>query len=203
MLVDVSMLIQESSVFRRGTPPVRIRSHLFHHESEGAYESVTLSLSVHTATHIDLVFPHRRIEPQRMIGAGKLIDVTPADRRDIQLSEIEHETEIEEGDFVLFRTGWSHFVNTEKYYDHPALSIRVIEWLISKKINAVGIDALGLGRGRNHGIYDRQLNSNGIFVIENLANLSAITRKKFRIYCFPLRIENVDAIPARVVIELP
>ena len=202
MLVDVSMLIQEGSVFRRGTLPVGIRSHSFYHESEGEYESVMLSLSVHTATHIDLVFPHGRIEPQRMIGTGKLIDVTPVGRQDIQLSEVEHEVEIEEGDFILLRTGWSRFINTEKYYDHPELSRSVIEWLISRKINAVGIDAPGLGRGRNHGTYDKQLNSNGIFVIENLTNLSAITQKKFRMYCFPLRIENVDAIPARVVIEL-
>ena len=202
MLVDVSMLILKGSVFRPGTPPVEILSHHFYHESEGAYESVMLSLSAHTATHVDLVFSGNRIDPGRMIGTGKLIDATEAPGGEIRLSSIEHQVEIEERDFVLFRTGWSHFVGTEKYYNHPQLSMDVIEWLISKKVNAVGIDALGLGRGRNHGVYDRLLNTSGIFVIENLTNLSAVTEKKFKTYCFPLKLENVDAIPARVLIEL-
>ena len=202
MLVDISMLIKEGSVFRPGTPPVEILSHKFYHESEGPYESVMLSLSVHTATHVDLVFLGNRIDTERMIGTGKLIDVADGLGSEIRLSHVESQVEIEERDFVLFRTGWSHFVNTGKYYNHPELSMDVIEWLISKKVNAIGIDALGLGRGANHGVYDRLLNTNGIFVIENLANLSAVTRKRFRTYCFPLKLENVDAIPARVVVEL-
>ena len=78
MLIDVSMLIKEGSVFRRGIPPDEVRRHKFYHESEGAYESVMLSLSVHTATHVDLVFLENRIAPRRMIGAGKLLDITKA-----------------------------------------------------------------------------------------------------------------------------
>ena len=202
MLIDVSMLIKEGSVFRRGTPPVEVGRHKFHHESEGAYESVLLSLSVHTATHVDLVSSENRIDPRRMIGAGKLLDITKASGGEIRLSQVEHQVEIEEGDFVFFRTDWSKFVDTDKYYDHPELSEDVVRWLISKKVNAVGIDALGLGRGARHGLFDRMLNENGIFVIENLTNLSAISVKKFRTYCFPLKLENVDAIPARVLIEL-
>lgn len=202
MLIDVSMLIKEGSVFRRGTPPVEVGQHKFYHESEGAYESVMLSLSVHTATHVDLVFIENRIAPQRMIGTGKLLDVKEVPGNEIQLSHVEHQVEIEEGDFVFFRTDWSKFVNTDKYYNHPELSADVVQWLISKKVNAVGIDALGLGRGAKHGLFDKMLNTNGIFVIENLTNLSAISAKKFRTYCFPLKLENVDAIPARVLIEL-
>lgn len=196
------MVIVNGSVFRPGTPPVEIQLRPFYNESEGAYESVTLSLSAHTATHVDLVFPGNRIDPGRMIGTGKLINATEAAGGEIRLRSVEHQVEIEEHDFVLFRTDWSNFVGTEKYYNHPPLAMDVIEWLISKKVNAVGIDALGLGRGKTHGVYDRLLNTNGIFVIENLTNLSAVTQKKFKTYCFPLKLENVDAIPARVLIEL-
>jgi kynurenine formamidase len=51
-------------------------------------------------------------------------------------------------------------------------------------------------------VYDRLLVTNGIFVIENLANLSAVTQRRFRTYCLPLKLENIDAIPARVLVEL-
>jgi len=212
------MPITAGSVFRRGTPPVEIASCKFYHESEGEYESIVLSMSAHTATHVDLVFAENRIEPERMIGRGKLLDVTQVGEGEIQLDDVQHQAcpepcpeqgrresrrvEIENGDFVFFRTDWSKLVGTEEYHNHPELSREVVQWLVSKRINAVGIDARGLGRGRRHGEYDRLLIRNGIFVIENLANLSAIPGREFTVYCFPLKIEDVDAIPARVVVEI-
>ena len=204
MFIDVSMPIEQGAVFRLGTPPVEIALHRFYHESEGEYESTILSCSVPTATHVDLVFMEKRIEPERMIGPGKLLDAThtQVSGDEIRLDDVEHQVEIESGDFVFLRTGWSEFVGTAKYYAHPELSLEVVQWLVLKDINAVGIDALGLGRDRKHGEYDRLLARNDIFVIENLTNLSAIPKRKFNTYCFPLKIENTDAIPARVVVEI-
>jgi len=202
MLIDVSMPIKPGAVFRLGTPPVEIALRTFHHASEGDYESVMLSLSAHTATHADLVFRDKGIDLERMIGTGKLIDVSRVPGRDIQLRDVETRVEVRGGDFVFFRTGWSEFVGTDDYYRHPELASDVLDWLISKGVNAVGIDALGLGRDRRHGEYDRLLANNDIFVIENLTNLAAIPEDEFRVYCFPLSIEDVDAIPARVVVEV-
>ena len=202
MLIDVSMTIERGSVFRLGTPEVEIASHRFYHESEGEYESTMISFSAHTATHVDLVFMEKRIDPGRMIGPGKLINVTQVSGGVIRLDDVKRQVEIESGDFVFFRTDWSEFVGTMKYYDHPELSLEVVQWLASRNINAVGIDALGLGRDGKHGEYDRLLARNNIFVIENLTNLSAIPKQKFNTYCFPLKIENTDAIPARVVVEI-
>jgi kynurenine formamidase len=200
MLIDVSMLITAGSVFRLGTPPIEIATRKFHHESEGEYETVMLSLPAHTATHVDLVFRERRITPRRMIGEGKLFDVTSVAGDQIQLNDIEHQVGIQAGDFVFFRTDWSKFAGTDRYYEHPELSLEVVQWLASNKVNAVGIDALGLGRG--HGEYDRLFAVNDVFVIENLANLCAIPKREFAVYCFPLSIENIDAIPARVLVGI-
>jgi kynurenine formamidase len=202
MLIDVSMPITTGSVFRLGTPPVEIATRKFHHESEGEYETVMLSFPAHTATHIDLVFPQNSIGLEQMIGTGKLIDATAVWENSIHLADVEGQIELCEGDFVFFRTDWSQFVGTDRYHRHPELDSDVVHWLISKKVNAVGIDALGLGLDRKHGEYDRLLIQNDIFVIENLVNLSQIPVKKFKVYCFPLKIEGVDAIPARVVVEI-
>jgi kynurenine formamidase len=202
MIVDVSMTIKEGSVFRLGTPAVQITSQRFHHDSEGEYDSIMISLSAHTATHVDLVFVEKCIDPERMIGRGKLIDVSELPGMEIQLAAVRDQVDIERGDFVFFRTDWSEFVGTEGYYDHPELSLEVVDWLIAEKVNAVGIDALGLGQGRRHGEYDRLLARHDIFVIENLTNLAAIPQRQFKTYCFPLKIENSDAIPARVVVEI-
>ncbi len=201
MLIDVSMPITPGSVFRQGTPPVEIATHKFYHASEGEYETVMLSLPAHTATHIDVVFPDNRIGLERMIGPGKLVNATPVRGNFIDLAAVEGQVDLYKGDFVLFRTDWSQFVGTDRYHKHPELTPEVVQWLISKEVNAVGIDAQGLGQGRKHGEYDRLLIRNGIFVIENLANLSQIPGNEFKVYCLPLNIEGVDAIPARVVIE--
>lgn len=202
MLIDVSMPITAGSVFRLGTPPVEIATRQFHNESEGDYETIVLSLPAHTATHIDLVFKERRIAPGRMIGKGKLVDITGVGGNQIQLSDVEHQVGIQTGDFVFFRTDWSKFAGTDRYYKHPELSLGVVEWFASNEVNAVGIDAPGLGRGRRHGEYDRLLAGNDVFVIENLANLCAVPKREFTVYCFPLSIENVDAIPARVLVGI-
>jgi kynurenine formamidase len=202
MLIDVSMPIVAGSVFRRGTPPVEIATRRFYHQSEGEYQTAMLSLPAHTATHVDLVFRERRIAPRRMIGKGKLVDVTGAAGSEIQLSDIADQVGIQAGDFVLFRTDWSNFAGTDKYYEHPELSLAVVRWLASKEVNAVGIDAPGLGRGPRHSDYDRLLADNDILVIENLANLHAVTKTEFTVYCLPLSIDGIDAIPARVLVGI-
>jgi kynurenine formamidase len=137
-----------------------------------------------------------------MVARGKLIDATHISGREIQCADIVNQNQITRGDFVFFRTGWTDFFGTQRYYDHPELSSEVVQWLISREINMVGIDALGLGKGPKHGEYDRLLAKNNIFVIENLTNISAIPKQDFKVYCFPLRIDDIDAIPARVVIEI-
>ena len=201
MLIDVSMGIEEGAVFRLGTPAVKITLQRFHHESEGEYDSIMLSLPAHTATHVDLVLPDRQIGPERMVGNGKLIDVSRLPGKEIRLADVRQQVDIEPTDFVFFRTDWSRYVDSERYYDHPELAMEVVEWLIANRINAVGIDALGLAQGRGHGEYDRLLARNDIYVIENLTNLSAIPQREFKVYCLPLRIDNTDAIPARVLVE--
>ncbi len=203
MLVDVSTRLEQGAVYRLGTPPVDLRMQRCFHEDEGGYyEAVMLSMPLHTATHIDVVNIENRIELDRSIGPGKMIEVSGIIDRKITLDDCEGQVSVEKGDFVFFRTGWDSYAATERYFNHPELSEEVLDWLVGMKVNMVGIDALGLGRGRRHGIYDRHLTSCGIYVIENLANLSAVTSPSFKVYCFPLKIENTDALPARVVVDL-
>ena len=202
VLIDVSMPIAPGSVFRPGTPPVEIATKRFYHQSEGEFEIVMLSLPAHTATHIDLVFKERCMAPERMIGKGKLVDVTGVTGDRIQVGDIEHQTELQAGDFLFLRTDWSKFAGTDRYHAHPELSPEAVQWLAASRINAVGIDAQGLARDPLHGEYDRLLAEHDVVVIENLANLSAVPKSEFTVYCFPLSIDGIDAIPARVLVGI-
>jgi kynurenine formamidase len=201
MIVDISMAVEHGAVFRRGTPAVRISTETFRHESEGEYESTIISLPAHTATHVDLVYRNRDIAPERMVGKGKLIDVSQVDAKMIQLADIEGQVDVGPGEFVFFRTDWSQLAGTDEYHSHPELSLEIVEWLIAQEVNAVGIDAPGLAPDRRHGELDRLLADHGILVIENLSNLAAIPQVGFTVYCLPLKIAHTDAIPARVLVE--
>ncbi|MDU2197817.1 MAG: hypothetical protein E7E21_05305 [Peptostreptococcaceae bacterium] len=79
--------------------------------------------------------------------------------------------------------------------------IDVIEYLVTKKVNMTGIDTLGLGLRRNHGVIDDYLTENKIYGIENLCNLKNIPTKYFKVYCLPIKVEGIYAQPARVLVE--
>ena len=202
MLIDVSIAIEPGAVVRPGSPPATIATHSFSHPSQGDYEAVMLAFPAHVGTHLDLVYPERRVDPERMIGWGKLIDIRSESGQTIGLSRVLGQVEIEAGDFVLLRTGSSAPAGTEEFYQHPDLSREVLDWLISLQVNAIGIDAQGLGRGRKHSEYDTLLADNDIYVIENLTNLNTLPKRGFKVYCLPLKIEDVDAMPARVLVEV-
>lgn len=52
---------------------------------------------------------------------------------------------------MFFQTNWDKYIDDEeKYNNHPEASMEVIEYLVNKKVNMIGIDTLGLGLGRNH-----------------------------------------------------
>ncbi|NYT14148.1 MAG: hypothetical protein GKC01_06545, partial [Candidatus Methanofastidiosa archaeon] len=150
----------------------------------------------------DIVNKNNKIEVNRFIGRGVLVDISKCSEGPISLENISNKRLVKKDDFVFFRSCWSKNVGEEKYFDHPELSFEVIEWLSKKKVNMVGIDALGLGKGKNHGKYDRYLVDKSIYVIENLTNLDLIKDEVFTVYCFPLNMENLEAIPARVVVQV-
>lgn len=200
-MVDISLPLREGEVFRLGCPPVKIESGTFYHEDEGGYYTTSiLSMPLHSATHIDVVSRDVQILVDRFIGPGKLLDMTGIEDRPIGPEDC-LQSNICKGDFVLFKTGWDRYLGTQKYFQHPELSPETVEWLTNKQVNMVGIDASGLGRGKNHGLYDRLLTEKGIYVIENLTNLDRVTAETFRVYCFPLSIEKAEALPARVLVE--
>lgn len=201
MLIDISLPIQPGAVFRIGSPAVEIESRMCIDEHDAEYETAIISMPAHTGTHIDLVSKDRSVELHRMISRGRVIDVTHVKNGDITLDDVVA-IHLEPDETVLFRTDWSQYFDTAKYYAHPNLTPEVIEWLITKRVNMVGIDALGLGQGATHGEYDRQLARHDIYVLENLTNLAAIPQNTCTVYCLPLSIENIDAIPARVIVEV-
>ena len=182
MLIDLSLHLGEDNPFAAGSPVAHLG---------------------HLGTHLDKD-PAASVALDRLIGPGVLIDVSDVRGRQVAPEDLDRGPAIEPGDFVVLRTGWMAEAYPGPAYlaEHPELSWAAIDHLISLGPRMVGVDAPGLGRPDRHDRVDRHLGEHGIFVVENLANLEALTVPRFTVYCFPLALEGTSGVPARVVAEV-
>lgn len=202
MLVYITQTTQIGRVYRSGSKTLNTESVKRYSRSGSEYTTICFSCDVHNmGTHIDVMSTDVIIENDRLISEGIKFDVSNITDRAIVLDDLEL-SRIKEGVYVLFQTNWDEYLdNDEKYSNHPEISMEVIEFLVDKKVNMIGIDTLGLGLRRNHGTIDEYLAKNKIYGIENLANLKSIPEENFKVYCFPIKVEGIDALPTRLLVE--
>lgn len=173
--------------------------------SEKARANEKMTAFGHLGTHFDvmnLTFP---LENARR--SGLVLNVTEAALAgpDIALSP-ETLDLVQEGDFVIFRTGRIEDVayGSEAYFGtHPQLEHSLIDALIKKKVAMIGIDAAGIRRGCAHTPMDQYCADRGVFVVENLCNLEALLQDqkhgRFEIFTFPIKFEGMSGLPCRVM----
>ncbi len=110
--------------------------------------------------------------------------------------------------FVAFYTG---FIEQEPYgskayfTEHPQLSDELINMLLEKEISIIGIDCAGVRRGKEHTPKDQYCADRGVFIVENLCNLSEILAERksntFVANTYPLNFSGMTGLPCRVVAE--
>lgn len=202
MLVDITQWTKIGKVYRNGSEPLKVEEVKRYSSSGREYSTVAFSADVHNmGTHIDVMSSKVNLSNDRLIGFGIKFDVSHIIDRPIKLGDIDTSM-IKKGLFVFFQTNWDKYLeDEERYNNHPEISMEVIEYLVENKVNMIGIDALGLGQGRNHGVIDIFLGEKGCYAIENLKNLDKIPQKDFKVYCLPMKIEGLDALPARILVE--
>lgn len=173
--------------------------------SEKAMSIEKMTAFGHLGTHFDvmnLVFPLEFVK-----RSGLMFDVTEYVQRgqDIELSG-EALSLVEAGDFVIFKTGAIETMayGSQAYFgEHPQLTVALIEALIAKGTAMIGIDAAGIRRGSEHTPMDQHCADRGVFVVENLCNLSAVLKAKNHVRCdvytFPIKFEGLSGLPCRVM----
>lgn len=115
-------------------------------------------------------------------------------------------------DIVLLHTGWDarcSVHDAEFWTTAPYLTREACEWLLAKKIGALGVDfpqdyairRLFMGESPPIGEYFSHdiLLRNGVLLIEYLCNLAAIEGERTMLYILPLKIPESDGAPARVI----
>ena len=102
---------------------------------------------------------------------------------------------------LFFNTGWQKNLKKKFYFlKNPGLTVSAARYLVSKKINLVGIDSpsVDLGRDSQFSVH-HVLAKNGILIVENLANLDKIHSEKFHLIVAPLKLKNATGSPVRAM----
>ena len=202
MIYDISMTIHPKMTVYKDKPekyPNIEQVNTF--EKNGSYES-KITMNLHTGTHID--FPLHMIESGNnsntenldvLIGKAKVFDLSDLEDR-ITLENIKT-LKIEENDFIIFKTKNSL---TEKFdYNFIFLALDAATFLIDKKIRGVGIDALGIERSQASHPTHKVLLSNNVIILEGL-RLNNVSEGEYELFCLPLKIANVEALPVRAIL---
>ncbi|UZO79776.1 cyclase family protein [Aquimarina sp. ERC-38] len=203
-VIDLSLSINENMAGVSIEPAKTLK--------QDGWNATTLHLYSHSGTHMDAPL-HFEVNDQTMdtIPVNRLISETwVVDLTHIQPQElitIGHlkviEDKIQKGQSILLHTGWSKRLGTKSYRDGlPRISPELADWLGKKGVNMLGVEPPSVADVNNleevtevHTL----LMKNDIVIIEGLTNLEELSKEKITLIAMPLKVENGDGAPARVV----
>lgn len=171
-----------------------------------------LTMGSHTGTHLDApshFIPDGigidQIPPDRLMGEAYVADLSKKPiGSGITSQDLQRELDgkVVKDDILIVYTGcseqWGDVAITRGY---TYLTGDAAEYLVSKKVRAVGIDFLSVEKFNSpEPVTHKTLLANGIFIIESLSNaLKQFLGKRILIICMPIKLQNGDGAPARVV----
>ncbi|QPC46786.1 cyclase family protein [Mangrovibacillus cuniculi] len=170
--------------------------------TNGYVTETRLSLDVHTGTHVDaplhMITDGDTIETvkiEQLVRPVKVIDVTSVEEA-ISAEDLKDES-FNEGDFVLFKTknSWDEDFNFDFIYVNETAA----KLLADAGVVGVGIDALGIERAQEGHPTHKTLMSKEIIIMEGL-RLKDVPAGNYFMVAAPLRLQGVDASPARVLL---
>ncbi len=157
----------------------------------------------HIGTHFDVMnktFPLDYTEREAVV-----FDISANGQGETQVADIDLSL-VGEGMFVAFHSGCIDrmgYGGKEYFTQHPQLSMPLIQSLIDRRIAIIGVDFAGVRRGKEHTPTDQVCADHGIFIVENLCNLSAVLKgsshARFKAYTFPVNFSGITGLPCRVV----
>lgn len=164
-----------------------------------------LVLTTHTGTHVDApahFMEHGAslddIDLHHFIGSCVVFDLAHVSEKITKSDLID--LSLEPNNIILFKTKNSLLnENAKAPSDFIYLDASAAKFLASKKLNAVGLDYLGIERNQpNHETHKILLAAN-IMIIEGL-RLKNVEPGRYLLFCLPIKLCGLEAAPARAVL---
>lgn len=208
--IDLTLTISKSIPNFPGSPKPQFI--LWSDIKNDGYNLELLFFSSHTGTHIDAPYHFikdglkiHQIPLDRLLGKAILIKLRKTENKPITKSEIisfeKKNGKISDNSSIFFFTEWQKNLNQSNYFtENPGLALSAAKYLISKKINLVGIDSpsIDLGKDESYSVH-HILSKNNILIVENLSNLNKIPSKEFIFTILPLKIKDATGSPVRAI----
>jgi arylformamidase len=226
-VIDLSHTMREGMPVWPTHPPIKF-GYIKRIEIDNYALTMIDCMTTHTGTHVDgpshFVSGARTVDKMdvsQFVGDGVVLDLSfKKSGEEITKSDLlrSHDSKIRSDDVVMIYTGWGtkKYGMTEEYlFLWPHLGTEAAEYLASKNVKAVGIDALSIGGWAEtvpaHGPVaksppaevHRILLSKNIVIIEELANLDLVLKKarggRVLFVFAPLSFAGAEAGPCRAL----
>ena len=204
--IDITVPLSDGMVHWPGDPPVKV----FRLRDMGKgddFNMTALSMSVHTATHLDAPSHFTKLKTgidkmplSAVVGNARVIEIE--DRELITEEEIRPHR-IKKGERILFKTRNSNRKWGKKPFDENFvhLSTGAAKYLVERQVQTIGVDYLSIGgyEGNVSEVHHIILTAR-IWVIEGL-DLSQVEPGDYELICLPIKIENCEGAPARALLR--
>ena len=98
----------------------------------------------------------------------------------------------------MLYTGWSRHWGSPCYFrDYPCLSADAAQFLVDCGIALAGVDMPSVDRAPYPA--HKVLLGAGVLIVENLANVEAISAEEFQLVVLPLKLVGREGSPVRAV----
>ncbi|XP_015923597.1 isatin hydrolase [Parasteatoda tepidariorum] len=190
------------------------------------------SSGTHIGTHMDAPSHFIKgganiddIPPTEFFGPAAVIDITSKSALDSDAEVTVEDLLLWEsatgqnlnGTILLLNSGWGQKWNDRPaYYGNeengatdlhfPGFSPVACQWLVeNRSIKGIGTDTLSLDKGSTTSEFLSHVTvlGNGIFVLENVANVDKIPIYGSMLYVFPMKIGKASGAPTRIVASIP
>lgn len=201
---DLSCAVSSKTVVFPGDPPYEEKE-LSALEKGESFGLCRLMICNHAGTHVD--FPRHVLlngktssdfPIESLIGKGRIIEV-PIEEKSITADFVSLQ-QIEAGDFVFFKTANSLLSKQEAFTgDYVYIEPNAAEVLLKKEVKVVGIDYISVDAysAENLPVHHILLGQS-ILIVESL-ELREIPAGEYEIQIMPIKIEDKDGLPARVL----
>ena len=205
-IFDISVPISTTMPTYPGDPPVVIEP--IKQIGHGSRSNVSrVSFGDHTGTHFD--------PPLHFIPGGKTVDQLDLDvlygpAQVIDLTSVEHEITIKDlhqanlpdgVKRIILKTRSSALWERAGFQkDYIGVAGDAAQWLVDRGLKLVGVDYLSVeSYGASEPLAHRTLLGAGVIVVEGL-NLTDISPGEYIFVGLPLKIQNGDGAPGRVIL---
>lgn len=179
------------------------------HKGDGA-TMTNIRMNTHTGTHMDaplhFVKSDKTIDKMPLdttVGPARVIEIK--DETSIKVSELEPYN-IQPGERIIFKTKNSPLAYADPYDpgDYVYFETDAAQYLADRKVRMVGLDYLTVGCNKPASnnmkeVHDTLLGAE-VYIIEGL-NLEGVEPGDYELIGLPLKLENADGCPARVILR--